>query len=646
MNRDPRHNPDLLLDRRRQGGVVLVIALLSLLLLAAAVFYIFNVGNHLQRRTETQHAADAAAASGAGWVARTMNLAAMNNVEITKLLAQVQVLDAMPSAVGNSLEDHVAALAAVEDHIGERTLAPTQPWFLSGLARVRSDLLGHVVMLEELDSALNGSGYDIAELTFYDVGGRHGQLWEAMFALDAMSAAAMENLGPLAQRVAVRAAEQNQRDGRATGFLVPFLPELPWERGVFTDFQAPFLSGRLPDDIDDDEFSRGPYDTIFGWWVPELTINPEDVGTIDYDYELESDYGIPGFDRDVEQAEEGEVSGYIPYGPMRFYRRQLDDAEEVAFGRSPTRGSARSWFAERAESHATAKANLLFGGGVGGGLLPDAQWDGQWSQYVSNTNAGGQPPVLFLYLEFSPVRTGVARQQAELVDWGFAPGEPSGAAAFRRSPGSDLDDTLGEKVADHVWRSVRRLYRTNEATGQREEYEQYLYFVWCAANNQGGTASFRNPNNFPADVDGDDLPAPIQFTADALTHDDASARAQYLRFYAAAEQPATASLWTDLFDGQGNGARPRRLVTATAAATVFNTHSWDLWTQMWHAQLAPVGDLDNMIARMRQTGIDTLDSPDLNTDEVGRTFYYLQAVAPLLDTVREPGDTPSGGSDG
>ncbi|MEM1099127.1 MAG: pilus assembly protein TadG-related protein, partial [Planctomycetota bacterium] len=63
------------------AGVVLVAALLALVLLASAVFFVFNVGTHIHRKIETQHAADAAAIAGAGWVARTMNLVAMNNVE-------------------------------------------------------------------------------------------------------------------------------------------------------------------------------------------------------------------------------------------------------------------------------------------------------------------------------------------------------------------------------------------------------------------------------------------------------------------------------------------------------------------------------------------------------------------------------------
>jgi hypothetical protein len=40
-------------------------------------------------------------------------------------------------------------------------------------------------------------------------------------------------------------------------------------------------------------------------------------------------------------------------------------------------------------------------------------------------------------------------------------------------------------------------------------------------------------------------------------------------------------------DGLGRGPRRSTFdLRPLAKAIVFNTHSWDLWTQMWHAQLA------------------------------------------------------------
>ena len=202
-----------------------------------------------------------------------------------------------------------------------------------------------------------------------------------------------------------------------------------------------------------------------------------------------------------------------------------------------------------------------------------------------------------------------------------------------------LTDDVGERLSDHVYRATRRLSSSevDPLTRERTRYEQYIYFIWCAFN-ESNSVTFRNPNNYPAGADPEDLPAPINFIEDELNHDDPAARATYLRFFAAADQPARAQLWQSLFDGEGEAARPRQRVTATASATVFNTHSWDLWTQMWHAQLAPVGDLDGWLDDMQRTGAVTEDIPDLEADEVGETFRYLRAVVPFLEIVGRPGE--------
>ncbi|MCK4277383.1 MAG: hypothetical protein KAX78_12765, partial [Phycisphaerae bacterium] len=60
--------------RAGRGGQVLVLTLLAMTLLVALIFYVYNVGGQVNRRTELQNAADAVAVSGAGWMARSMNV--------------------------------------------------------------------------------------------------------------------------------------------------------------------------------------------------------------------------------------------------------------------------------------------------------------------------------------------------------------------------------------------------------------------------------------------------------------------------------------------------------------------------------------------------------------------------------------------
>ncbi|MEM1445723.1 MAG: pilus assembly protein TadG-related protein, partial [Planctomycetota bacterium] len=230
-------------ESSRHQGVVLVAALLALLLLASAVFFVFNVGTHVHRKIEAQHAADAAVMAGAGWVARGMNLVAMNNVETARLLAQVQVYDGIPSAIRNSLADAEAALTGVENQL-QRGL-PGHPWVASALREVEVDLTRQFILLEQMDAALN-NGYDIAEMTTYELAnGQRGRMWRTIDALGQISQTTMRELGVTAQIAAYHAGRENfTGDGRA--FLVPIVPNVPWTLGEPEDFIRPITEGLLP----------------------------------------------------------------------------------------------------------------------------------------------------------------------------------------------------------------------------------------------------------------------------------------------------------------------------------------------------------------------------------------------------------------
>ena len=136
----------------------------------------------------------------------------------------------------------------------------------------------------------------------------------------------------------------------------------------------------------------------------------------------------------------------------------------------------------------------------------------------------------------------------------------------------------------------------------------------------------------------------MQLNKNRLAHDDDEARLRYLRFFAAADQSADAAIWSTHFDGGEGSGRPWRRVVATASAEVFNNHSWDLWTQMWQAQLVPVGDLEEWLALMKRTGSVTEDLerliqlPDSFSDDVGAIFRHLEDVAPLIEKLGEQRD--------
>lgn len=84
--------------RHRHKGAVLVVTLVALALLVGLVFFVFNLGDQVNNRLVLQNAADSAAVSGGTWMARSMNVLAMNNTGQAKMIALAMVLDAVPLA--------------------------------------------------------------------------------------------------------------------------------------------------------------------------------------------------------------------------------------------------------------------------------------------------------------------------------------------------------------------------------------------------------------------------------------------------------------------------------------------------------------------------------------------------------------------
>ncbi len=77
-------------------GAVLIVTLVAVTLLVGLLFFVFNLGDQINRRVQQQNTSDAVAMGGATWMARTMNLVAMGNVTTSRLIGLVALLDAMP----------------------------------------------------------------------------------------------------------------------------------------------------------------------------------------------------------------------------------------------------------------------------------------------------------------------------------------------------------------------------------------------------------------------------------------------------------------------------------------------------------------------------------------------------------------------
>lgn len=255
----------------RRGGQILVLTILAMTMLASLIFYVYNVGDQVNRRIVMQDAADSVAVSGAGWMARSMNLVAMNNVSQSRMIALALVQDSLPLAAEMALAEETGQ-NALPDALEKWRIAgaPFTPYekdnfYRKGLAELYRQMTGgsdgrdtgehydkrQLELLRQIDEAFDSDdektvegGYDMTLATHWTTarsGGTapQGSIWRAAVALDESSQAAVESAGMLAQSNAVSFGRANAADA---AFLVPVLPRFPGRRGTFNDFRALFMN--------------------------------------------------------------------------------------------------------------------------------------------------------------------------------------------------------------------------------------------------------------------------------------------------------------------------------------------------------------------------------------------------------------------
>ena len=268
-----------------RSGQILVIALLAITILAGLVFYVFNIGSQLNRRVQMQNAADAAAISGAGWMARSMNIIAMNNVTQSRLIALALVLDSLPLAAEMTIAEETGENSlsiALKEQIDANAIPSTKNDFLlRGLDEIRRQLnrkqagtdQTHLDVIDAVDFALDQddekdleNSYNVKRDTHWtlDQSGDppHGSIWKAVVALDKLSQAVLDSAGVLAQNDAVRFGKKNHAKAI---MLVPITPKLPGYRGTFEDFKTLFTDHiRVIEDPETDRFVHDvvPFDLL------------------------------------------------------------------------------------------------------------------------------------------------------------------------------------------------------------------------------------------------------------------------------------------------------------------------------------------------------------------------------------------------
>ena len=236
---------------------MLILAIVGMTMLVSLIFYVYNLGDQVSRRLSQQNIADAVAVSGAGQMARCMNVVAMNNVAASRAVALVAVLDGIPLASEMAYYELRAWRQGLDNVIagmrGEPALATgTKRKVLEGIEALQARLLEQEKKIEPILAIRD----DIEGATTWSIRGTggappHGSLWRTAVAADEISQATVAAGGVLAQANAVRFAHDNfgADSAKSAAFIVPVLPHLPAHRGQLADF-SPVLRQHLRVDLE------------------------------------------------------------------------------------------------------------------------------------------------------------------------------------------------------------------------------------------------------------------------------------------------------------------------------------------------------------------------------------------------------------
>lgn len=614
----------------RERGVILIITMLSVLLLAGLVLWVLNLGQQVNHRVSTQNTADATARAAGGWVARSLNTVAANNTDMARYIALINVLDAMPQAVDYTRRESELMLESLGNQNARGVtgtpsqLAQLVEDFYAQLYSELDDQVADIVPTDEFYKSI-----DVRRMTRYP----DGSIWQALYGLDELNQSIMENVGTMAQVSAVAGGRVNRIAGDSAAFALPTVPTVPYRRGNFNDFERPVLDGRLPDDIDDEQYNRGPWDAVFGWR--------------DFDYEggtyvpgtrQIASGGSPGNPISRQTGNNGhwtdqEIVGYHPYGPQSWMLRRIGWYRD-----SHLYHTRLSMYQSRLTRY---KSDYVWPRGQNRRVInPD--WIIDWDTALATAQAGSSDIKETAYFAIE-IKSKYPRTDSrfltpgtwapDIVDpgWDHNP-RIAWLGGWRR-----LDDT--RKICDHVWRyeweysvfydpeiGITPEYNTvtnPDGTTTQVPVAQPVYRVdhfAFAGINVGPDASTDSPYT-GFDPDSADAPAPTDMDHGAVERTDEDARWRYLSYLGVARQTDMPQAWASRFRGQ----RPYPNMVAIAQVKVFNNHSWDLWTQMWRAEMEPVSNYDGWVDAIANGQLPA----DVNPQEVEDLAHYFTATAPL-----------------
>ncbi|QQE13116.1 hypothetical protein JD969_06545 [Planctomycetota bacterium] len=678
----------------RSCGVIFVLTLLSLLLIAAVVFYVLNVGKHVQERVVTQNAADTAVIAGTTEITRTFNTIAMNNVQCVRNLALINILDSVPQALDYTItsfherkDGDLTALHHVLEYQYYKC-GPNIPWYKNLLKRA---LEGHpgstsVVLpkLHELNEQICHDLYRHQGLTNYNhpKKDRHGDIWESIYAMSQQNQTLLETLNERMQIAASEAAGVNMPAKTYLGGLIlPAELPVPIMKGHFSDFERPLKRGLLPGndytdfirnddvrtglgDIDDPASNRGPWDTLFGWRDIDRKNTKDEIITT----------GIaqpPRRKQYYKGASDG--SKYNTYGPQEWMIRKLFDGYDM---NSP---GALHPFDERVRDFSSYKLDYLFSGSPQPKIrfMYKPNWEVDlvrddvrmrdhndytlkkyYKEMSKMKNRWEEGATMYLVCEMKSRFTsnpGLPATQGKTWNYVKRNKKPYPYVGYvdkyypNRTNGPEyINDTYIRSqnyLNDYVYR-IKAKYLTDpnnfehggdseiglqpRITGRNPDgtytYAPQtvfweIYYVFIARDFHDipeGVKPITNPHN-GFEMNLASSPAPYDFVHHYMTPNSTEAKRR-LQFLSVAYQDDYAEFWPERFDK--NRLTPK--MVSISQARIFNNHSWDLWTQMWHTQLEPISDYAVWMDELGDRNISQIQTLDHGT--MSELSYYLKSV--------------------
>ncbi|MDY7009476.1 MAG: Tad domain-containing protein [Planctomycetota bacterium] len=608
-----------------RSGQVLVVLLLGITFLAGLILYVINVGDQINRRQAMQNAADSTAVSGSAWMARSMNVIAGNNVAITRMLALVPHLDSYPLATQMTHQEVAAWEKGIADQLGRGI---PDDWMREGLESLRLRITKQRDILGEIDNVFNNSGFDVAPLTNWSIQGYagptpHGQLWQAAESLDEFNQATVLSAGLLSQ---TNAARYGKSDYAETAFITPVLPELPARRTDFGDFEKPVKQGVIPDRSYPHRL--GPYDRLFMWrdyhysgvyeqdcWVDGTPGHGAirggsgnvNIGGRRYGSSARGYYRNPdGYwsNRLVGRI----LTGYTVYGPYSWMMRRV--------GSFSSRELPDTFFYHNYLQIANIKLGYMWGDKT----LKEIHYPRWWTDYPQAKVIASDPSnkitrTMFYLVE---IRSKYPKGSSGWLSTGSYKTNGERPIAIWVNGWADPAEWSVPKIADYIWED-QYYYETTEdrdidirvqydANGEPVWQKVYMVAQYVFGGiDAGGNVQVSNPSNYCNTChDESILPAPILLDTSAgdydtgQPHHDLGVRRGVFTYLGVAGRSSEPMVWAGRF-GSGN---PFGQVVAVSQAEIFNTTSWDLWTQDWKAQLVPVTRWNDWTERMADGAAD------------------------------------------